>query len=611
MQGATRRRRLLESLAAEAEMRRCKQDKRHFINTYWHIPVEGATGGRALFKFWDFQEEAFDALQCNKRVIVAKTRQLGMTTLSMADTAHGLLFSDNRYEALVVSWREDIAQATLSMVEFGYTYLPGWMKARLPKRDDRTKERITFRFKDGRTTAATAFSGTPRAGASRTATRVILDEFGLMDGIQGAVYRAVEPTTMAAMRNPGNQAVFIIVSTARGNRNQFSRLFWDAWDKKTSWKGLFYPVQCNKFLGDFEADPDRFWASWEEKRQEYAGEEHKFYAEYPRTPEEAFRESGRGRFPHIPELADCPPFEVAGFLVREGTKVRIDVARSDLDMDAAHIWLTSEPKDVDRTVDYVISADPSGGVGRDFHAAQVMCHDPEVDGGVRIVGYIHRNDIDPTEFADWLDAAGRFFTGRSKRPATIVVERNENSEGEVLSRLRQRRYPNLFRYSSKDRPTERLAPVYGWPINRATKPEAINALARLMVAVPDVDGGLVPAPKLAGIYPELRDELVNYVVIDKENGRVDMRADGNGHDDLVSSTAIGCAVLERLAPRRSASVSAPTGEAVLPDGPFTFFDPAKVLSREIKRAERVEREQKREWRRLEQSRRRALRDQKR
>lgn len=586
----SRRRHLLEGFAAEAEMRRCKEDKRYFIENYWHIPVEGAPGGRALFKFWDFQGEAFESLQSNKRVVIAKCRQLGMTTLTMADTAHSLLFAEDRFEALVLSWREDIAQSTLGMIEFGYQYLPGWMRARLPKRDDRTKERITFRHKDGRTTSAQAFAGTARSGASKTATRVILDEYALMDN-PGAVYRAVEPTTLAAMRNPGKEAVFIVLSTARGNRNQFARLFWDAWDNKTNWKSLFFSVECNRFLAE---EGQNIWDAWELKRREYAGREHEFYADYPRSAEEAFRESGRGRFQHIPDLADCPPFETAGFLVRDGANIRLDLAKNDIDERAAHIWLCDEPQDLPRDVNYVISADPSGGVGKDFHAAQVLCHEGD---GARIVAYIHRNDIDPAEFADLIDAAGRFFKGINNRPALVVVERNDNSEGEVLARLRQRRYPNLFRYIARDRPTDRLAPVYGWPINKATKPEAINALARLLVATPDEGGQLVPSPKLHGLYPELRDELVNYVVVEKENGRVEMKADGNGHDDLVTSTAIGCAVLERLRPNRR-SGSAPIIETVPEDGPIVAFNPTEYLDKEMERARRADRQAKVAWRRL-------------
>lgn len=594
MNTTSRRRRSLEGLVAEAELRRCKEDKRYFIENYWHIPVEGAPGGRALFKFWDFQHDAFNALQDNKRVVIAKCRQLGMTTLTMADTAHELLFAEDRFEALVLSWREDVAQSTLGMIEFGYQYLPAWMRARLPKRDDRTKERITFRHKDGRTTAAQAFSGTGRSGASKTATRVILDEYALMDN-QGAVYRAVEPTTLAAMRNPGNKAVFIVLSTARGNRNQHARLFWDGWDGKTSWKALFYPATCNKFLADYSSDAEGFWAAWESKRLEYAGRDHEFFADYPRTAEEAFRESGRGRFANVPELADCPPFEYAGFLVREGSNYKIDLARGDLDMQAAHIWLADELPNLPTKVNYVISADPSGGVGKDYHAAQVMCHDGD---GVRVVAYIHRNDVDPTEFADYLDVTGRVFKGANGRPALIVVERNENNEGEVLSRLRQRRYPNLFRYMAKDRPTERLAPVFGWPINKATKPEAINALARLLPSEPDGGGGFRPAPKLQGIYPELRDELVNYVVIEKDNGRIEMKADGNGHDDLVTSTAIGCAVLERQKPRRL-SGSAPINETVLEDGPIVAFNPTEYLDKQMAEAQRADRKARVAWRRLQ------------
>lgn len=594
-----RSRRLLEALAAEAEVRRCKRDKSHFIENYWHIPSEGSAGGRTLFKFWDFQQEAFTALQTNKRVVIAKCRQLGMTTLTMADTAHGLLFAEDRYEALVVSWREDIAQSTLGMIEFGYNYLPHWMKGRLPERDDRTKERITFRHRDGRTTSAQAFAGTARSGASKTATRVVLDEFALIEN-PGAVYRAVEPTTLAAMRADKPGAVFIILSTARGNRNQFARLFWDGWTQKLSWKALFYPVTCNRFLAPADATGDEFWDVWNQKRLEYAGREHEFYADYPRTPEEAFRESGRSRFSNVPELADCPPFEFSGFFNRGQNRIGIELA-DDLDSDVVHIHLACEPDAIDRTRTYVISCDPSGGVGRDYSAAQVMCDVPDEPGHVEIVAYIHRNNLDPTEFADLVDQAGRFFKGEHQRAALVVVERNDNSEGEIIARLRQRRYPNLFRYTARDRATTRTSPVFGWPINRATKPEAINALSRMFPAEQDETGNMIPNPRLHGIYPELRDELLNYVVVEHDSGRIEMKADGNGHDDLVTSTAIGCAVIERLVPRKATGV-APISEEPLPDGPVALFDPNAYFRRQVEKAERQHREDVKAWKNLERRR---------
>jgi hypothetical protein len=599
-------RRMLEGFAAEAELRRCKRDKRYFIENYWHIPVENAPGGRALFRLWDFQHEAFDALQEHKRVVIAKCRQLGMTTLTMADTAHGLLFADDRYEVLVLSWREDIAQSTVGMIEFGYNYLPEWLRARLPARADRTSQRITFRFRDGRTTSATAFSGTSRSGASKTASRVVLDEFALMDN-PGAVYRAVEPTTLAAMQSDRPGATFVVLSTARGNRNQFATLFWDGWQQRSSWKALFFPVTCNRFLAPAGVSEEEFWLSWERKRGEYAGREHEFYADYPRDPEEAFRESGRGRFSNIPALADCPPFPYAGFLQRNNKGVRIELALNEIDVDNAHIYLACEPDDLDKSQPFVLSADPSGGVGRDFHAAQVLQLDPDEPGRVNIVAYIRRNDIDPTEFADLLDMAGRFFCGGSQKAALMVVERLANSEGEVIGRLRQRRYPSFFRYVAQDRVTTRMAPVFGWPMNAATKPEAINALARLLPAVADEMGVMVPAPKLGNIYPELRDEMVNFVVIEKDNGRVDMRADGRGHDDLVMSAAIGAAVCERLK-RVSPSGNSPTsGAALRPDGPVALFDPNVYLRRQLASAERRQRKEVKEWKRMERNRQRSRR----
>lgn len=607
MSGPSAVRRRLEALTVEAEYRRCRRDKKYFIENYWHIASEGSPGGRTLFKFWDFQHEVFDALQSNKRVIIAKCRQLGMTTITMADTAHGLLFAEDRYEVLFLSWKEAIAQDTLGMVEFGYQYLPPWLRARLPQRGDRTRERMTFIHRDGRRTAIQSFAGTARSGASKTATRVILDEFALMEN-PGAVYRAVEPTTLAAMLTDRPNAVFVILSTARGNRNQFASLFWDGWNGRISWRSLFYPVTCNRLLAPEGATDEEFWQAWRKKKAEYAGREHEFYGDYPRDPEEAFRESGRGRFPIIPDLADCPPFDHLGFLVRTGNGATVQLA-TDLESDSAHIHMACEVGDLDRDQTYVISADPSGGVGKDYAAAQVLCSVADAPDEVECVAYIHRNDLDPTEFADLLDLAGRIFKGSHQKAALIVVERNDNSEGEVIARLRQRRYPNLFRYVPRDRASARMSPVFGWPINRATKPEAINALARMFLSEEDEAGEMRKVSRLRGIYPELRDELVSYVVVERDSGRVEMRADGNAHDDLVVSMAIGCAVMERTNHRRPSQQRTSSEEIRLPDGPVAFFHPDKYLDSQIKKAEAQRRKEVNEWKRLEKRRNTKLRKQ--
>lgn len=608
----------MERLVVEAEWRHCQRDKEYAYKSYFYIPSAEAEGGRALFKLWDFQQVTQRNLDDSDRLIIAKTRQVGMTTQTMCDSFHNGFFNKGRYEVLVVSRTQDDAKSNLSMIDHVYRFLPEWMKQRGPARTDDSSEVITFRHRDGASFRAASIVGTPKRGAGKTANRVILDEFALMDK-PSQIYRALEPTTLAALNSPYRRgAVFVILSTPRGSRNAFARQWLGARRGDVErWTALYHPVMSNKFLAgasaasaaskvevlkasgqradlDDIAKAEPFWMAWRAMQQDpaYKDEPWLFFSEYSRTWEEAFRESGRARFTHLPGPDDVAPLPYAGYLKTVEGKIEVDLAVADEDYELSPWKFAYLPEDWPRDVEIVLAADPASGVLGDYSAAVVLasCKGPEQEDAVEILAAFWSNSVPPAEFADELVRAGRYFKSQGRQAAMCVVERPPGGgagDGEVIGRMRQARYPmdSMFRYTAQDRVTTRRASVYGWPTDRATKPEAIRALGRLLTAKIGDDGELYPYPLLLGLFPEARDQLVSFVILNQtdDTGYEKLGADAGGHDDLVMALALGAAVMERhrKTPRPRTVETSGEGKQPLPSGAFTMWSPEKYLKKEL------------------------------
>jgi hypothetical protein len=627
------KRKQLEKLVVEAEWRRCQRDKRYAYENYFYIPSAENQLGRALFKLWDFQEDTQSALDTSDRLVIAKTRQIGMTTQTMCDSFHNGFFNQGRYELLVVSKSQEDAKTNLSMLDHLWRFLPEWMKRRGPERIDTSTEQITFRHRDNGLFRSVSIVGTPKRGAGKTANRVVLDEYGLMDK-PSQIYKALEPTTLAALRSDHRRgAVFVILSTPRGGRNAFARQWIGAHKGEAArWTAMYHPVTCNRFLGPpgsgeaagrverakaarLTPDPadlplaGEFWAAWKAMQNDpaYKEEPWNFFSEYSRTWEEAFRESGRSRFQHVPPADDCPPLPYAGWFKTVDGKVEIDMAEDDESALAAPWQFAYLPEEWPRDVQIVVGADPATGVLGDYSAAAVLAaaKGPDGEDAAEVLAAYWNNAVTPSEFADELNRAGRFFKPSGSTAATMAVERPPGGagDGEVIARLKSLRYPQhcIFRYTALDRVSDRKRAVYGWPTDKATKPEAIRALARLLTQRFGEDGEPENVCLLLNLFPEARDQLVSYVVLNQpgDTGYERLGADAGGHDDLVMALAIGAAVLERTRGKGNKPRTVePSGEApVLPDGPITRWNPGRYLEREKEAARKRQETEANEWQR--------------
>lgn len=503
----------LERIWYELEWRKCATDPDYFIRTYIWIESERDARGREPFGLWDYQEKSLDAYMKQRFVVILKARQLGFTTLAMAYALWQCLFKP-RANILLISKSQDSADKNLGMARFMYSFLPEWLKARGPELDGDAAKQLIFKQSDGGTNRLKSFAGTKTAGAGETASLVILDEFALMDD-PANTYRTIKPTTDAG-------GSLIIISTARGGSNMFAKIYREGKRGVNEFFSIFEPWMSSRLITEEQ---------YELKKREFVAEPWLFYAEYPSTDDEAFRESGRPRFAWIPPEEDCEEFHIRGVIDDgpAGLDFVEDIPGEGFQSTLALAYPQSE---IDWDKQYVVAADPSLGVGADYSAAHILTmHE---DGTPEIVGYYRSNTIEPGDWASELDLIGRFFAGRNQMAALLAVENAGGIGVSVIDKLRnQFNYPNLYRYLPPASAKRRRAPVFGFPTTKATKPLIINRLAEYIVA--DDHGQC----KLLNVHFLLREELSTFVR--RENGTT--AADVGCHDDLVMSLAIGLYVL--------------------------------------------------------------------
>ena len=548
------RRRDLEQLHIEVEVRRCATDFRYFVTNYVHIEDKSSRTGYVLFPPLPHQEETIQALLNDRRLIVLKARQLGLTTTIMAFILWRSLFQPG-FSALVLSHKDDYAKANIDRMRLMYNLLPGWMRQRLPV-PNQASNSFVLEFPTGLKSNVLSLPATGKVGASMTLDFVFLDEFGLMEYADQA-YETLIPTIDAAMNSPRQGCVLAVASTARGSANAFARM----WRGASTMRKLFFPWSCS---------PNYTEADYERERDECAakGEPWKIFQERPSSPEEAFRKSGAAYFTELPALDEVEDFPFRG-------NVRVG---EDGDLTFVHdptgplrlLDLEPDPRGF-----YVMGVDPAHGVGADATVAVVLSYDEQ--GFPFIAGYWASNVMQQAEAAEQLDLLGRWFAG-SQRAALMVPETTGGHAELFIHVWRSCDYPNLYSFMSPSARKRRLAPTIG--LNTAGMGGRRNlVLGRLTEMLPN----------LGNIYPLLREEMGTFV---RKEGSDFVAADVGCHDDHVLSCAIGLwALVERgHAPRGH------MGEARL-TATTAMFSVLPEIEKQMEVVRRVEQDDNRRWQR--------------
>lgn len=520
---------LLEQLLIELLWRRCAADPAFFFETCLSIPSQRDPRGREEFELFDYQHDDLRTFLTNRFVTVLKCRQIGISTLVGAYALWRCLFRPGSV-ILWISDGQDNANKAVGMLNVMWTYLPQWVRDRAPRLTGDQAGKKEWTFADGMTSRIRAFAGTGKAGASETASLVVLDEFALVED-QDNLLRSADPTTDAG-------GSLWIISTARGGHNKFAETYRRAKRGASKFVSIFHPWMVSRFVnpkaglmvgcgecggtgkvGDGYCSRCVDESTYEVKRREFADKPWLFHAEYPADEEEAFRESGRPVFTALPALEDCDTAWVRGELVEQDGRV-VFVADDDGPL-RLHETVVGG---CDDWRDHVLFVDPSQGVGGDATAGTVLCYDD--DAIPDRVAWWHSNVIEPVDAAVSFNLLGRFFEG-PRGPALLAVESTGGWGDSMLVELdRHLRYPRLYAHRATGHRRRPRADKLGFPMHATRRPLVID---RIMQYV-STDR---PDMLLGGIDPLLRYELGTFVR--REDGK--LAADTGCHDDLVMSTA--------------------------------------------------------------------------
>lgn len=519
----------LEKALVELRWRQFAKDPAFFFRSCLFIPSQQDERGRTRFEMFDHQNQDLETFLNNRFVVVLKGRQIGLSTLVGALALWRCLFRPGSV-VLWVSNNQDNANKAVNMLKVMWAFLPEWVKERAPEMDSARVGNPVWKFPDGMTSRIRAYAGTATAGASETASIVILDEFALVDAhLQDDLLRTTNPTTDAG-------GSLWVISTARGAHNRFAQTFRKAEQGLTRFVPIFHPWMVSHFInplvsrmstcsacsgtalireqGRVRTCPECVDTTiYEAKVGEFAEKPWLIHAEYPATTEEAFRESGNPIFRDLPTEEELEKQWTRGFMrEQEGRAIFVGEpagplrVRDDIVAEGPDSWRA-----------YVLFVDPAEGVGGDYTAAHVLAWDD--DSLPTIVAWWHDNTVQAVDAAREFDLLGRWFNN-----ALLSVETTGGFGGAMLTELNVHcHYPNLYVHVPSDARRRQRGTKLGFPMSWQKRPMVIEQLIEFMQ----------PEKQVGAIYDLLRHELGTFV--QNEKGR--MEADVGMHDDLVMSLA--------------------------------------------------------------------------
>lgn len=343
------------------------------------------------FKLWPHQKMVLEMCQLHNLLDILKARQLGISW-----TLAGLGLWDVTFQeaatVLLLSKEESTAKDLLLKIKLMWESLPYWL------RPTATVNNTTTLAFGALNSEIQALPSTETAGRSKTATRIICDEWAYHPYAE-TNYLAYQPTLAAGGR-------FVGSSTADG-RGGF---YYEMWKAAEEGSNGFHPL----FL-PWNLRPDRDQEWYEREKKKYSSTQQlraKFLQEFPSTADEAFQAMEAAVFDK----------DVLDRLERE-CRAPIEVK------DNLRIWKKPDPVKT-----YMVGVDPAAGQGKDRSGSTVI----DYQTGEHVAD-LH-GQIEPDDLA-----RQTCLLGKDYNYALVGVERNNHGHT-VLNVMRNYLgYPNLYR----------------------------------------------------------------------------------------------------------------------------------------------------------------------
>lgn len=278
----------------QGEVEACRLEPAYLVDRYGWIdrPASGAAGvdgdrdllepGQAgspgepvRFRLWPDQVELLGTLMEERRIVILKARQLGISWVVCAYVLWLCLFRRGQ-AILLYSKGQREADELVRRIRLLYERLPGSLREFLARPVGKPSKKEVVWSNGNR---ILSMPSTTAAGISFTASLVVMDEAAYCERAS-ELYAAVSPT----MEHAGQM---VLLSVANG----LGGLFCDVWEQATVGMNDFYPI----FM-PWWSRPGRDVA-WYERQRRQSNDPEKFLQNYPATAAEAFRSTGFPRFP--------------------------------------------------------------------------------------------------------------------------------------------------------------------------------------------------------------------------------------------------------------------------------------------------------------------------
>lgn len=353
----------------------------YFMKKY--CMIQHPTKGKIPFHLYPYQEDTLQDFQDNDRVVILKSRQLGISTL-IAGYALWMILFQNDKNVLVVAIDQNTSKNLVTKVRVMFDNLPSWLKLKAVE-----SNKLSMRLSNGSQIKAVASTGT--SGRSEALSLVIIDEAAFVDGAE-ELWASLQQTLSTGGRG-------IILSTPNGTGNFFHKTWVKAEAGENSFKTKRLPWQVH---------PERDQA-WRDRQDAELG------------PRLAAQE------------CDCD-FSTSGNTVVSPDLITYYMqtyAQEPLEKRGfdTNLWVWEIP---DYTKDYIVAADVARGDGSDYSAFHVI----DVENCRQVAEY--RGQLTTKDYGNLLVSVATEYND-----ALLVVE-NANVGWATLQQIIDRGYKNLY-----------------------------------------------------------------------------------------------------------------------------------------------------------------------
>ncbi len=364
------------------EFVKCATDPVYFMKKYYWI--QHPQRGRIQFGLYPFQEGVLNLFQKKEYLIINKSRQLGISTLTAAYAMWLMLFHRDK-NILVIATTQSTAKNLVTKVRFAYGQLPSWLKVKAVE-----DNKLSLRLANGSQIKAVAAS--PEAGRSEAVSLLVLDEAAFIDYID-TIFTAAQQTLAT-----GGQC--FAISTPNGTGNWFHKTYVRAQTQKDN---KFLPVSL-----PWTVHPERT-QTWRDEQDATLG------------PREAAQE------------CDCN-FLTSGatFLEPdlinwyESTFLQDPLEKRGID---SNLWIWEHP---DYSRSYAVIADVARGDGKDYQAFHIF----DIEAARQVGEY--KGQMDTRDYGNLLVNIATEYND-----ALLVVE-NTGIGWDVVQTAISREYRNLY-----------------------------------------------------------------------------------------------------------------------------------------------------------------------